>query len=80
MNSGGIPMRRRPANSRSALGLVDGRLALRLDRGRHMETGAIVSRACCCERFDSQGGELRIPQLLRPIYSAWPIVRERVKV
>ena len=73
-------MGRRPANSRSALGLARGRLALKLHRRKHAASGAILTPARCCERFDPHGGELRTPQLFRPVRSAWPIVRTRVRI
>ena len=43
-----------------------------------MASGAISQRACCCERPGPQSEELRITQLLRPVCSRRPFVREQV--
>ena len=90
IRSEAIPMRRRlptedmseygQARSHSVLGLVGRCLVLKLHRRKHMSSGAILRRSCCCEGFNPDGDELHIPQLLCPVCSIWPVVRDRVVV
>ena len=49
------------ANSVSALGLVNDRLALRPHRGKHVAPEAILARASFCEHYDPHRQELHIP-------------------
>ena len=50
------------ANSHSVLGIVGGRLALELCRHKHVASGVILTRFCCCEGRDPRGGALRVPR------------------
>ena len=68
------------ANSHFVLGLLAGRLVRKFRRREHKASGAILTRSSCCEGHDPDGGGLRVPQLLCPVFSAWPIVREHVVV
>ena len=70
----------RPAHSHSVLGLVRGRPVPKLHRRKHMSSGAILSRGCCCESYAPNGDGAHIPQLLCPTCPIWPTVRARVTV
>ena len=63
------------AYSHSALGLVGGRLALKLRRRRHMTPVATPARSGCREGYDPPGAGLHIPQPLCPVCSVWAIVQ-----
>ena len=67
-------------SSQLALGIVGGFLVLKLRRRKHMLSGTILKRSCCCEGHDLHGEELYMPQLLRPVCPVWPVVQERVVV
>ena len=72
--------KRRHSNSRSAPGLVDGHPVGKPHRPKHMPSEAIITGASRCERFASEGGELRKPWVLRLVCSVWPPVRASVRV
>ena len=85
-----IPMRRMTptenmseigqADSHPVLGMVGSCLALKLCRSKHMASGSILKRSCCCQGRDRGDEDLHIPQLLCPVCSIWPVVRHRVVV
>ena len=85
-----IPMRRMTptenmseigqADSHPVLGMVGSCLALKLCRSKHMASGSILKRSCCCQGRDRGDEDLHIPQLLCPVCSIWPVVRDRVVV
>ena len=85
-----IPTRRRTptenmsgfgqASSHSVLGIIGECLVLKLRRRRHMASGSILKRSCCCEGRDPAGEDLHVPQFLRPVCSICPVVRDRVLV
>ena len=54
------------ARRHSVLGMVGGRLFLRLGCHKDLAFGATSSRRCCCEGRDPQGEVLRAPQHLCP--------------
>ena len=49
------------ANSRSVLGMVGGRLVLKLSRRKHTSSGVILTRSCCCEGYGRQSEYWHIP-------------------
>ena len=51
----------RQANLRSVLGMVGGRLALKLRRCDLMPPGTILLRPCCCEGSDPESEDLHAP-------------------
>ena len=65
------------SSSHSALGMVGRRLVLKLRRRKHMASGSILRRSCCCGGRDPRGEDLHVTKLLRLVGSIWPGVRER---
>ena len=68
------------ASSHSGLGMVGGCRVLKLCRREHMASGSILKCLCCCEGRNPGDEDLHAPQLLCPVCSIWPIVRDRVDV
>ena len=72
VRSKGVPMRRRELNEgmsgpHSFLCVVRGRMTLRLKRRKHGATGAILTRFCRREAYDTEGEDPPILQLLCPV-------------
>ena len=61
-----------------AVGWPGGCLALKLRQRKHVASGAILTRARCCERYAPYSEELHVPHLFRPACSICPIVRGQV--
>ena len=66
--------------SHSVQGMAGGHFALKLLRRKLMDPGAILTCAPRCEGHDPQGLDFRIPHLLRPVCSVWPVIRGRADV
>ena len=65
---------------RAVTGLSGARLAIRLGRRQHVDTGSRSARVCICEEYMGESLELRAPQLLCPVCHLWPAIRQRASV
>ena len=65
--------------SHSVAGIAGGRLVMKLCCRKHVASGAIPARFCCCEGRDPQSGGVHVHRLSCPVCSAWPIVWGRVE-
>ena len=63
--------------SQSVLGIVGGSLALKLRRRRHMASEAFLRRSWGFWTHDSLGEGLHTLELLFPVCSVWPVVRNK---
>ena len=79
-----LPLRRQGAGqdlesdgrleSRAAIGLVNQKFIIKLNRGKHMASGSRMFRACVCEDNAQDSLELHAPQLYCPACHLWPAV------
>ena len=62
---------------RAVIVLSGAKLAIKLNRRKHMASWSRLVRACICEDYARDSLELRIPQLLCPACQLWPAIRQR---
>ena len=65
---------------RAVIGLSGAKLAIKLNRRKHMASGSRLVRTCICDEYADDSLELHIPQLLCPVCQLWPAIRQRASV
>ena len=60
--------------AKAVAGLVDQKLIIKLNRGKHMAAGSRMVGVCVCEHYAQGSLELHVPQLYCPVCHLWPAI------